>query len=155
MCFHSRDYFFAVVEQLNHPIYVFFIDAYNRICQYNNRNREQAERLALVVLDHSVTCSGQTEWFFVYHKKPFYLLWNKAITITINWHSAITHITISNISSYGIPPFRRSKTVQPPCVQPWLLSDTYFTTFYLTRPYISGNIMNILAIYPIIQYCKK
>ena len=30
-------------------------------------------------------------------KTPFYLLWNKAITITINWHNAITHITISNI----------------------------------------------------------
>ena len=29
--------------------------------------------LPLVVLDHSVTCSGQTEWFFVYHKNAFLL----------------------------------------------------------------------------------
>ena len=31
----------------------------------------------------------------------------------------------------------------------------YFTMNRTACPYFSGNIMNILAIYPIIQHCKK
>jgi len=116
--------------------------------------------LPLVVLDHSVTCSGQTEWFFVYHKKPFYLLWNKAITITINWHSAITHITISNIIIWH-PSFSQEQN-RPTAMCTTLAALRYIFYHILPHPSIyfwkhyeySGNIPHYTILQKI-SLCKS
>jgi len=66
-------------------------------------------------------------------KTPFYLLWNKAITITINWHNAITHITISNIIIWH-PSFSQEQN-RPTAMCTTLAALRYI--FYHTLPHPS------------------
>ena len=76
----------------------------------------------------------------------FYLPWNRATTITINWHSAITHINTSNViirhSPFHIQGQNRSAAIHPNVLAalrymyyhkiPWLYIDLHVNTGTIT-----------------------